>query len=176
MWRRSNFHQFSLRFRKRLLSLSFSGPSWAHVTLHCIYTIPLNSWETWERGCPSHSLILCTLYISCTLCLPLTFWNGCRPLSDIGHLIGGKMGKTGKHKHKSHKTSHKSDKADKEDLKEGKGSRKNQHKREDREGYLEPFALFSCFMWFVCIVQKRQSVHWPHNSSIDTTTVPWPHK
>ena len=79
------------------------------------------------------------------------------------------MGMTGKHKHKSHKTSHKthkSDKADKEDLKEGKGSRKNQHKREDREGYVEPFALFPCFkMCFVCIVQKK------NNQFSDHTTV-----
>ena len=73
--------------------------------------------------------------------------------------IGVKMGKTGKHKRKSHKTSHKTHKkAHKEDLKEGKGSRENQHKREDREGYLEPFALFPCFMCFVCVVQKRQSL------------------
>ena len=171
MWR-SNFHQFSLHFRKRLLSLSFNGPSWARV-------VPYNSWENWERGCPSHSLILCTLYISCMLCLPLTpsemVVDLC-PTLDI--CIGVKMGKTGKHKRKSHKTSHKthkSDKAHKEDLKEGKGSRKNQHKREDREGYLEPFALFPCFMRFVCIVQKRQSVQWPHNSSSMTTqVVQWP--
>ena len=36
--------------------------SWAHVTLHFIYTTPHNSWQTCERGCPSHSLLLC--YIS----------------------------------------------------------------------------------------------------------------
>ena len=34
MQRKCNFCQFSLRFRECLLSVSFSGPSWAPVTLH----------------------------------------------------------------------------------------------------------------------------------------------
>ena len=83
MCRRSNFRQLSLRFRELLLSVSFSGPSWVRVALHCIYPNPHNSWETWEWGCPSHSLILCMLYISCMLCLPLNFWNPCQP-SSVG--------------------------------------------------------------------------------------------
>ena len=33
MPKRSNFRQFSLRFRERLLSVSFSGPSWARIVL-----------------------------------------------------------------------------------------------------------------------------------------------
>ena len=61
MPRRSNFRQFSWRFRERLWSVSLSWSSWARVALHFIAT-PQNSWETWERGCPSDRLILC--YIS----------------------------------------------------------------------------------------------------------------
>ena len=84
MWSlRSSFCQFSLCFRECLLSVSFSEPSWVHVALHCIYATLNNSWETWEWGFPSHSLILCTLYISFTLCLPLNFWNPCQPLTSV---------------------------------------------------------------------------------------------
>ena len=68
MPRRKNFRQFSLRFRDCLSSVSFSGPSWARVALagRVVFTYATlhNSRETWELGCPSDSLILCTLYIS----------------------------------------------------------------------------------------------------------------
>ena len=43
MPRRSNFRQFSLRFRERLLSVVFSGPSRPRVALHFICATPHNS-------------------------------------------------------------------------------------------------------------------------------------
>ena len=43
MPRRSNFRQFSLRFRERLLSVIFSGPSRPRVALHFICATPHNS-------------------------------------------------------------------------------------------------------------------------------------
>ena len=68
MSRRSNFRQFSLRFKDCLSSVSFSGPSWALVALArsvvFIYATPQNSRGTWELGCLSDSLILRSLYIS----------------------------------------------------------------------------------------------------------------
>ena len=33
---------------------------------------------------------------------------------------------------------------------------------------------FFLFCFFVCIVQKRQLVQWPHNSSITTLVIQWP--
>ena len=71
-------------------------------------------------GFPSHSLTLCTLYISFTLCLPLNFWNPCQPLTSVL-----KWERWERINIRVMKTFHKSDKAHKEDLKEGKGSRKN---------------------------------------------------
>ena len=42
-----------------------------------------------------------------------------------------------------------------------------------------PFCTFARkwffrFLCFICIIQKRQSVQWPHNSSITTPVVQWP--
>ena len=81
MPRRSNFRQFSLRFRDCLSSGSFSRPSvsasrwpvFIYATLH-------DSWGTLELGCPPNSLILRTLYISCTHYFHIDHNAPCFPL------------------------------------------------------------------------------------------------
>ena len=48
-----------------------------------IYATPHNSWETLELGCPSNSLILRTLYISCNHYFHIDHNAPCFPLRSL---------------------------------------------------------------------------------------------
>ena len=73
------FVNFPCALEKVSCQWALVNPS--ECTLH--YTTFTQLQETWESGFPSHSLTLCTLYISFTLYLPRNFWNPCQPLTSV---------------------------------------------------------------------------------------------